>query len=105
MAYEAILETGGKQFAVSVGDVIRVPLLGGSAGDRVAFDRVLVSRQGEEIRTGRPHLEGAHVEGEIVGQDHDRKLIVFRFHQNTSYRRKTGHRQPHTAVRITAVHA
>ena len=105
MSYEAIIETGGKQYAVNTGDIIRVPRLPGDTGETVSFDRVLMARQGQEVRTGQPLVEGAKVDAEIVRQVRDPKITVFRFKRRTTYRKKTGHRQPRTAVRITAVHA
>jgi len=105
MSYEAIFETGGKQYAVNTGDVIRVPRLAGESGESVSFDRVLMARQGQEVRTGQPHVEGAMVKAEILRQERDRKIVVFRFKRRTTYRKRTGHRQPRTAVRITGVDA
>ena len=105
MAFAAIFETGSKQYAVSVGDIVHVPRIDGTAGDAIQFDRVLAARRGDQVETGRPNLEGAHVSAEIVAQDRDKKLVVFRFRRRTTYRRKTGHRQPRTTVRITGVHA
>ena len=105
MAYEAIFETGGRQFAVGAGDVVCVPRLAGDVGTAVAFDRVLLVRQGGETRTGRPHVDGARVAAEILSQDRAEKVVVFHFRRRTKYRRKTGHRQHQTKLRITAVHA
>lgn len=105
MEYEAVFETGSKQYAVSVGDIIDIPRLEGSEGDSVNFDQVLFARQGTEIRTGHPHIEGASVQAEIIGQKRGKTIIVFHFKRRTTYRKRNGHRQPYTAVRITAVHA
>ena len=103
--FEAVFESGTKQYAVSVGDIIHIPRIGGTAGDTIKFDRVLAARRGDKVEAGRPNLEGVHVSGEIVAQDRDKKIIVFRFKRRTTYRVKTGHRQPRTTVRITGVHA
>ena len=105
MAYDAIIETGSKQYAVAVGDIIHIPRIGGASGDTVTFDHVLAARRGGNFETGRPNLEGAQVAGEILAQDRDQKLVIFRFHRRTTYRRKTGHRQLRTTVRITAINA
>ena len=105
MAYEAIFETGSKQFAISVGDIINIPRIEGAAGDNVTFDRVLLSRKGDNVETGHPNLDGANISAEIVAQDREKKIIVFRFKRRSTYRRKTGHRQPRTTVRITGVNA
>jgi len=105
MAYEAVFETGGRQFAVGTGDVLHVPRVAGAVGESVTFDRVLLVRQGTETRTGRPLVAGATVAGEIIAQDRDEKVTVFHFRRRTKYRRKTGHRQYQTKMRITAVQA
>ncbi|MEW5701071.1 MAG: 50S ribosomal protein L21 [Candidatus Zixiibacteriota bacterium] len=105
MAYEAVFESGGKQFAVGTGDVVCVPHLAGEIGTTVAFDRVLLVRHGNETRTGQPHVAGATVAAEILSQDRADKVVVFHFRRRVKYRRRTGHRQPQTKVRITAVHA
>jgi len=101
----AIIEAGSRQFTVGVGDVVTLPRLEGAAGDSVSFDRVLLVRAGTETATGRPYLDGARVNGEIVEQGRDDKVVVFKFRRRTGYRRKNGHRQPHSVVRITAINA
>jgi large subunit ribosomal protein L21 len=105
MSYEAIFETGSKQFAVSVGDIVNIPRIDGAAGDSITFDRVLLAKKGDGVEAGRPNLEGANVSAEIMAQDRETKIVVFRFKRRTTYRRKTGHRQPRTTVRITGVNA
>ncbi|MBI3873231.1 MAG: 50S ribosomal protein L21 [candidate division Zixibacteria bacterium] len=105
MGQTAVVETGGRQYAVAAGDLIYIPRMAGAVGDQITLDRVLLVRDDANTRTGRPHVEGAKVQGEIIAQDRDDKLIVFRFKRRVSYRRKNGHRQPRTRVRITAVHA
>lgn len=103
MSETAIFEAGAKQFSAAVGDLVRVPRLPGAAGESVTFDRVMVLRKGTETVTGRPYIDGAHIAGEIVNQGHDKKVIVFNFKRRTTYRKKNGHRQPHTVVRITGI--
>ena len=103
MSKVAIFETGAKQFSVGEGDVIRVPHLDGGAGDTVSFDHVMLTRDGSETQTGRPYVEGARISGEIVDQGRDDKIIVYKFKRRTTYRKKNGHRQPHTVVRITGI--
>lgn len=105
MAYEAVFETGGRQFAVGTGDVIRVPRVVGEVGATVTFDRVLLVRRENETRAGRPHIDGAKVAAEILSQERDEKVVVFRFRRRVKYRRKTGHRQHQTKLRITAIDA
>lgn len=101
----AIIEAGSRQISVGVGDVVTVPSLPGSPGDAVTFDRVLLVRNGAETTAGRPYVDGARVDGEIVEQGRDEKVVVFKFRRRTGYRRKNGHRQPRSVVRITAINA
>jgi large subunit ribosomal protein L21 len=103
MGFAAIFESGARQYAVGVGDVVRVERLGGAAGDRIEFERVLLLRQGEATATGRPYVDGARIVGEIVEQGRDKRLVVFKHKKRQVYRRKNGHRQPHTLVRITDI--
>ncbi len=105
MSETAIFEAGAKQFSAAVGDLVRVPRLSGDAGESVTFDKVMVLRKGSETVTGRPYIEGARIAGEIVNQGRDEKVIVFNFKRRTTYRKKNGHQQPHTVVRITGIQA
>lgn len=101
----AIIRTGGKQYRVSPGDLIRVEALPGDVGTGVQFSEVLLTRQGEEIQVGRPLVSGAEVSGTIIAQGKARKVIVFKKKRRKNYRRKRGHRQLYTTVRVTGVHA
>lgn len=105
MSETAIFESGAKQFSVGVGDTVRVPRLTGTAGESVTFDKVMILRRGDETVAGRPYIDGARIAGEIVEQGRDEKVIVFNFKRRTTYRKKNGHRQPHTVVRITGIQA
>ena len=105
MSETAIFETGSKQFSAGVGDILRVPRLSGEPGESVSFDRVMYLRRGDETIAGRPYVEGARIAGEIIKQGRDEKVIVFKLKKRTAYRRKNGHRQPHTVVRITGIQA
>jgi large subunit ribosomal protein L21 len=100
----AVIETGGKQYRVSEGDTIRVEKLGGAIGEKVEFDKVLMVG-GEKVAIGKPHISGAKVRAEIVDEDRAKKIIVFKFRRRKNYRRKNGHRQPFTAVKITGIQA
>jgi large subunit ribosomal protein L21 len=100
----AIIRTGGKQYSVSEGDVVRVEKLAGEPGAKLTFDEVLAVF-GDTPKFGKPTVAGAKVEGEIVNQARDRKIIVFKFKRRKKHRRKAGHRQSYTAVRITGVTA
>jgi large subunit ribosomal protein L21 len=100
----AVIETGGKQYRVAEGDTVYIEKLAGEIGDAVEFDRVLLV-SGDEVSIGQPLVSGARVSGEIVEQGRDKKLIVFKLKRRKDYRRKRGHRQAFTAVKINAVTA
>ncbi len=101
----AVVATGGKQYKVAEGDVLRVEKLTGDVGSDVAFDKVLLFSDGENVKVGQPEIEGAAVHGQIVDQGKSKKIIVFKFKRRKRYRRKQGHRQPYTAVRIDRIEA
>jgi large subunit ribosomal protein L21 len=97
----AILETGGKQYKVQPGDVIEVERLDGEVGAQIELGRVLMyAADGEAPRFGNPAVEGAKVLGEVVEQGKGDKIIVFKYKPKVRYRRKTGHRQVVTRVRV-----
>jgi large subunit ribosomal protein L21 len=101
----AVFKTGGKQYRVASGDKVRVEKLPGNVGDAVAFDSVLLlgGLEGAAIKLGRPLVGGAKVEAKIVGQGLGKKLIIFKFRRRKNYRRKNGHRQPYTELKITGI--
>ncbi len=99
----AIVETGGKQQKVSVGDVISVEKIPGDPGASVEFDRVLAVGNGEEIVVGRPYVEDAKVIAHIISQERSKKVIVFKKKKRKNYRRKKGHRQCLTRIKIVEV--
>lgn len=99
----AIIETGGKQFKVSVGDTIDVEKLDNNEGEQVEFGKVLLVKDGEESKIGSPCLEGVKVVGRIVRQGLGRKVVVFKFKRRKNYRRLKGHRQPFSKVRIEQI--
>ncbi|MBM3586188.1 MAG: 50S ribosomal protein L21 [Alphaproteobacteria bacterium] len=101
----AVIETGGKQYRVTENDVITVEKLAGEAGGTVAFDRVLMVRTGADVKVGAPLVAGALVKAEIVEQSRADKIIVFKKLRRKNYRRKHGHRQHQTVLRITAITA
>lgn len=97
----AVIATGGKQYKVSEGDIIRVEKLAGEAGDKVTFDQVLaVSDNG--IKVG-DDVKDATVEGEVLRQGRARKVIVYKFKAKKGYHKKNGHRQYFTAVKINKI--
>ena len=104
MAY-AIIKTGGKQYRVSEGDTIRVEKIQGEVGSSIELDEVLMVGGGEKVSVGTPFVSGAKVTAEIVAQDRAKKIIVFKMKRRKNYRRKQGHRQPYTELRITGVSA
>ncbi len=101
----AVIEQGGKQYRISPGDVVRFERLDGSPGENVTLDRVLMVNEDGELKVGRPLLEGATVAGTIVEQHRTRKIIVFKYKRRKQFRRKKGHRQLYTAVKIQAINA
>ena len=101
----AVIKTGGKQYRVAAGDVIKIEKLDGERGVAVAFDDVLLVGDDGETRVGTPIVSGARVQGTILEQARDRKVIVFKFRRRKNYKRKNGHRQYFTRVRIDAIEA
>jgi large subunit ribosomal protein L21 len=97
----AIFRAKGKQFRAEKGKTLRLPLLGAEAGSKVTFDEVLLSSDGQTVRTGAPLVSGASVVAEVVAEGKEPKIYVFKFKRRKNYRRKTGHRQRYTEVRIT----
>ena len=100
----AIIETGGKQYRVQVGDVINVEKLDVEVGKTVKFDKVLVQGEGQELMVGTPYT-GTVVEGKVVGAGKGEKVIIFKYKAKKDYHKKQGHRQPYTQVEITAIGA
>ena len=96
----AIIATGGKQYTVSEGDVIKVEKLGANAGDTVTFDQVLFVNNGE-AKVGDPTVAGASV----VEEGKDKKVIVYKYKRKTGYHKKNGHRQLFTKVKIEKINA
>jgi len=101
----AVLATGGKQYKVEQGDILRIEKIPGDVGASVSFDKVLMFSDGENIRVGTPLLDGISVSGHIVEQDKAKKILVFKYKRRKNYRRKQGHRQPFTAVKIDSITA
>jgi large subunit ribosomal protein L21 len=99
----AVIKTGGKQYRVAQGDKLRVEKLPGNVGESVTFGEVLLVGEGEGVKIGTPTVGGAKVEAKIVAQDRGPKIIIFKFRRRKNYRRKTGHRQPFTALEITGI--
>lgn len=101
----AVIETGGKQYRVQPGDIIDIERLAGVSEEdsAITFDRVLLVGDGDDIKVGRPTVEGAAVKGELLAEVKGPKVIVFKFKRRKQYRRKNGHRQNLMRVRINDV--
>src|SRR5689334_9736433 len=99
----AILESGGKQYKVRPGDTLQVEKLPGAAGDTVELGRVLMVADDDDVTIGAPVLEGVKVLAEVVDQRRGPKIIVFKYKAKVRYRRKTGHRQSLTTLRVTEI--
>jgi large subunit ribosomal protein L21 len=101
----AIIETGGKQYRVQPGETIRIEKLAGNEGETIVLDKVLAVSKDGQLTVGAPYVAGAKVTATVKAQGKAPKIIVFKYHNKTNYRRKTGHRQPFTAVTIDAIEA
>ena len=99
----AILETGGKQYKVRPGDTLQVEKLPAESGETVELDRVLMLADGDTVKVGTPLVDGARVMAEVVDQSRGPKIIVFKYKAKVRYRRKTGHRQSLTTLRIKEI--
>lgn len=96
----AVIKTGGKQYRVSPGEIVKVEKLPGKVGDPVAFDKVLLTSDGENVNLGNPYLEDIEVHGRITRHGKDRKVIVFKYKKRKGYRKKQGHRQDFTLIKV-----
>ncbi|MEW6106024.1 MAG: 50S ribosomal protein L21 [Bacillota bacterium] len=99
-----VIETGGKQYCVKEGDVFRVEKLGQEPGKTVEFDRVLMVADDEGVvKVGTPYVPGAKVIARVISEGKSRKLLVFKYKAKKNYRRRYGHRQPFTEVRVQSI--
>lgn len=99
----AVIETGGKQYRVQEGDVLFVEKLDANEGDTINFDKVLLMSKDGEIVAGKPYVEDAKVEASVLEQGKAKKIIVFKYKAKKNYRKKRGHRQPFTKVKVGAI--
>ncbi len=99
----AVIKTGGKQYQVSEGTVLKIEKLEAESGDQINFDEVLMVNDGSKTKLGTPLVEGAVVNADVLEQMRDRKVIIFKKKRRQNYRRKKGHRQHLTVVRITGI--
>ena len=98
----AIIKTGGKQYKVSEGDLVRVEKLPYEVGDTVEFNQVLLV-SGDEVKVGSPVIENAKVTATVEDQNKGKKIVVFKYKPKKQYRKKHGHRQPYTLVKIDSI--
>jgi large subunit ribosomal protein L21 len=99
----AIIQTGGKQYRVSPGDVLRVERLPGERGDEVILDQVLLVADGDAVQVGQPLVPNATVRTQIVRQGKGKKILIFKKKRRKNYRRKQGHRQLFTALQVAEI--
>jgi large subunit ribosomal protein L21 len=103
----AVIHTGGKQYRVKEGDVVRVEKVEGEPGQEIEFDKVLMIGTGGDapLSIGKPFLESARVRATIVSHGRAKKIVVFKFKRRKAYRKKTGHRQDYTGIKILSIHS
>lgn len=102
----AIIQTGGKQYIVKEGAMLKVEKLAGKQGDTIIFDQVLLAGEyNGELKIGAPIAQGAKVEASIIEQGRSEKVTIIKFKNKIRYRRKRGHRQPYTKVKINKISA
>ena len=101
----AIVDTGGKQYKVKKDETLRIEKIPGEVGSQVSFDKILMLSDDDNVKIGRPVLDDVAVKGHIVEQEKAQKIIVFKYKRRKRYRRKQGHRQQYTAVKIDSIEA
>lgn len=99
----AVIRTGGKQYRVAEGDTLRVEKLPGEKGSSVELTEVLLLGEGAEVKVGQPLVAGAKVRAEVVDQGRGKKIVVYKFKRRKNYRRKQGHRQHYTTLKIVGI--
>ncbi len=103
MANFAVIETGGKQYKVAPGEKVKVEKLDVKEGDSFKFDKVLLTADGDKVEVGVPYVNGAVVEAKVLEQGRADKVIVFKYHSKTRYRKRKGHRQMFTELEIVKI--
>ena len=99
----AVIKTGGKQYIVEPGQKLKIEKVDAKDGDVFNFDQVLLAGDDKKVEVGMPHVSGARVEAKVIRQGRGDKVIVFKYHAKTRYRKKKGHRQPFTEVEIIKI--
>jgi large subunit ribosomal protein L21 len=101
----AVIKTGGKQYCVTPGEQLQVEKIPGEVGDAVTFDQVMLTSDGEAVQIGRPFIENAKVVARIARHGKGRKIVVFKYKRRKNYRRKRGHRQLFTLIKVENIEA
>ena len=99
----AIIESCGKQYKVTEGDVVYFEKLDAEEGKKVTFDKVILVSDDGKVQVGNPYVKGVKVEGKVVAHGKGKKIIVYKYKAKKNYRRTQGHRQPYTKVEITTI--
>ena len=99
----AVIDTGGKQYVVREGQTLKIEKLEVNAGEKMAFDKVLLLVKGGEVSIGTPFITGAKVEADIIEQGRHKKILVVKYKQKSRYFKRNGHRQPFTEVKVTSI--
>lgn len=99
----AIIETGGLQFPIEEGSVVRVPKLQGDTGSKIDIERVLLVSGDDKFVLGKPYISGARVQAEILNHGKAKKVTVFKFKRRRKYRKTKGHRQDYTELKILGI--
>ena len=99
----AIIQTGGKQYKVTEGSVLKIEKLNVEPGDRLTLDQVLMVSDDNEVRVGNPLVANAQVIATVLEQGRNKKVIVYKFNKRNNYRRKQGHRQPNTKIKVEKI--
>ena len=98
----AIIETGGKQYRVTEGDLVTIEKLKAEVGEKITFDKVLVCGNGADLKVGTPYVD-EKVFGEVIENGKGEKVVIYKYKAKKDYRKKQGHRQPFTTVKITGI--
>ena len=101
----AVVKIKGHQYRVQPDALLQVELIDSEVGQTVSFDEVLMISDGDDVKVGAPHIEGATVDAEVIGHGRSRKIVVFKKKRRKNYRRKNGHRQGYTQLKITGINA
>ncbi len=100
---KAVVKTGGKQYTITEGDTLRVEKLAGEVGATINLDEVLAVGEGQDMKIGAPTVEGATVKAEIIAHGRGKKIIVFKKKRRKGYKKKQGHRQDYTGLKISEI--